>query len=128
MVYTDEALAYRGLPHHKSVKHSVGQYVDQEVHTNGFRKFLGQAEDGLLWNVSSYIPEVFPTLCDTVCLCSQHSVYGYVGSDGIGGYAYDGEATSVCPACCRRRLFYSPVEQKATFCHRCARGAGILMQ
>ena len=34
-VYTDEHRAYIGLPNHESVKHSVGQYVDGDVHTNG---------------------------------------------------------------------------------------------
>ena len=35
-VYTDDAKAYSGLPfEHKAVKHSVGEYVDGDAHTNG---------------------------------------------------------------------------------------------
>ena len=35
-MYTDEAAAYKGMPFkHASVKHSLRQYVNGEVHTNG---------------------------------------------------------------------------------------------
>ena len=35
-VYTDEALAYKGMPFdHESVKHSVSEYVRDMAHTNG---------------------------------------------------------------------------------------------
>ena len=34
-VYTDDAKAYDGLPNHETVKHSVGEYVRDNVHTNG---------------------------------------------------------------------------------------------
>ena len=35
-VYTDEARAYEGLNRpHKAVKHSVGEYVKEQAHTNG---------------------------------------------------------------------------------------------
>ena len=35
-VYTDEASAYSGLPRrHESVRHSVGEYVREQAHTNG---------------------------------------------------------------------------------------------
>ena len=34
-IFTDDHLAYQGLPNHQSVRHSVGQYVRGEVHTNG---------------------------------------------------------------------------------------------
>ena len=35
-VYTDDASAYRGIPHdHESVAHSVGEYVRGQVHANG---------------------------------------------------------------------------------------------
>ncbi len=39
LIYTDEATAYRGLPNHQAVKHSVGQYVDGQAHTNGLESF-----------------------------------------------------------------------------------------
>ena len=39
-VYTDEARAYQSLPYrHESVKHSVGEYVREQVHTNGVESF-----------------------------------------------------------------------------------------
>ncbi|MDE2999764.1 MAG: IS1595 family transposase [Gemmatimonadota bacterium] len=40
-VYTDDAAAYHGLSgvHHKQVKHSTGEYVDGETHTNGIESF-----------------------------------------------------------------------------------------
>ena len=39
MVYTDESKSYSGLPHHESVVHSRGQYVDGDCHTNGIESF-----------------------------------------------------------------------------------------
>lgn len=39
-VYTDEASAYKGMPFdHESVNHSVGEYVRDMAHTNGFESF-----------------------------------------------------------------------------------------
>ena len=39
-VYTDEAAAYQDIPFdHKVVKHSIKQYVDGKVHTNGIESF-----------------------------------------------------------------------------------------
>ena len=34
-VYSDDATAYDGLPNHETVKHSIGEYVRDNVHTNG---------------------------------------------------------------------------------------------
>ena len=39
-VYTDDATAYRGMSfEHKSVKHSLGEYVKGDSHTNGIESF-----------------------------------------------------------------------------------------
>lgn len=38
-VFTDDWLAYRGLPNHSAVKHSAGQYVDGQIHTNGVESY-----------------------------------------------------------------------------------------
>lgn len=39
-VYTDEALAYKGIPReHKTVNHSVGKWIDGMAHTNGLESF-----------------------------------------------------------------------------------------
>ena len=38
-VYTDEHLAYEGLPNHTAVKHGAGQFVNGMAHTNGVESF-----------------------------------------------------------------------------------------
>ena len=47
-VYTDEATAYKGLEgvKHKAVKHSVGEYVDDQAHTNGLESFWSMLKRG----------------------------------------------------------------------------------
>ncbi len=47
-VYTDEAKAYRGLTgfRHESVKHSVGEYVNEKAHTNGIESFWSMLKRG----------------------------------------------------------------------------------
>ena len=51
-VYTDEALAYRGLMdyrcRHESVKHKAGEYVRQQVHTNGIESFWSLVKRGFI--------------------------------------------------------------------------------
>ena len=48
--YTDDAPAYNELPHtssefeHDSVKHSLDEYLRDDVHTNGIESFLGHAQ------------------------------------------------------------------------------------
>ena len=47
-VYTDEARSYRGMLDfdHKSVKHSVGEYVREKAHTNGIESFWAMLKRG----------------------------------------------------------------------------------
>ena len=47
-VFTDEAMAYKGLEgvEHKAVKHSVGEYVDGQAHTNGLESFWSMLKRG----------------------------------------------------------------------------------
>ena len=46
-VYTDEARAYIGLPRpHEAVKHSVGEYVRNQAHTNGMESFWAMLQRG----------------------------------------------------------------------------------
>ena len=56
-VYTDEALAYNGLRRpHESVKHSVGEYVRKQAHTNGIESFwsmLKRGHDGVYHHFST---------------------------------------------------------------------------
>ena len=54
-IYTDDATAYQGLPNHETVKHSVGEYVRAQVHTNGVESFwsmLKRAHKGTFHKVS----------------------------------------------------------------------------
>ncbi len=54
-VFTDDASAYRGLPNHETVKHSVGEYVADRVHTNSIESFwsmLKRAHKGVYHKLS----------------------------------------------------------------------------
>ncbi len=55
-VYTDDALAYDGLPFdHKTVRHSVSEYVKEMAHTNGVESFwsmLKRAHKGTFHKIS----------------------------------------------------------------------------
>jgi transposase-like protein len=47
VVFTDEARAYQGLPRpHQTVKHSVGEYVRGQAHTNGMESFWSLLKRG----------------------------------------------------------------------------------
>ena len=46
-IYTDEARAYRGMPFdHEAVRHSVGEYVRDQAHTNGMESFWSMLKRG----------------------------------------------------------------------------------
>ncbi len=45
-VYTDEHPSYAGLPNHATVKHSVGEYVNGQTHTNGIESFWSMLKRG----------------------------------------------------------------------------------
>lgn len=48
-VYTDDFLAYRRLPlPHGTVKHSAGQYVSGDIHTNGIESFWSLFKRGFM--------------------------------------------------------------------------------
>ena len=55
-VYTDNALAYRGMPfEHASVNHSIGEFVRDQAHTNGIESFwsmLKRAHKGVYHKIS----------------------------------------------------------------------------
>ena len=56
-VYTDDAQAYRGMRdgRHEAVKHSVGEYVRRQAHTNGmesFRSMLKRGHHGIYHKMS----------------------------------------------------------------------------
>ncbi len=56
-VYSDDAAAYKGIPFdHASVRHSVGEFVDGMVHTNGIESFwsmLKRAHKGVYHKMSA---------------------------------------------------------------------------
>ena len=56
-VYTDDHKSYLGLPYnHESVNHSVGEYVREQVHTNGVESFwalLKRGYHGTFHHISS---------------------------------------------------------------------------
>ena len=45
-IYTDEAKAYDGMPNRHTVRHNVGQYVDDQVHINGLESFWSMMKRG----------------------------------------------------------------------------------
>ena len=45
-VYTDEHGGYVGLDNHEAVKHSVGEYVNGQAHTNGIESFWSMLKRG----------------------------------------------------------------------------------
>ena len=50
-VYTDEALAYAGLPrHHEAAQHKTGEYVREQAHTNGIESFWAMLDRGIMGN------------------------------------------------------------------------------
>ena len=57
-VYTDEASAYEGLPRaHEAVKHSVGEYVRGQVHTNGAESFWSMLKRGYVGTYHKMSPK-----------------------------------------------------------------------
>ena len=46
MVYTDEHAGYSGLPHHESVVHGRGEYVNGDCHTQGIESFWAMLRRG----------------------------------------------------------------------------------
>ena len=45
-IYTDEATVYAGMPNHAAVRHSVGEYVREQAHTNGMESFWAALKRG----------------------------------------------------------------------------------
>ena len=46
-VYTDDAAAYKGMPfEHEAVRHSVGEYVREQAHTQGIESFWAMLKRG----------------------------------------------------------------------------------
>ncbi len=57
-VYTDEASAYKGMPYaHEAVKHSVGEYVRDQAHTNGLESFWALMRRGFTGSYHKMSPK-----------------------------------------------------------------------
>ena len=61
-VYTDDLKSYQNLPsNHKAIKHSVSQYVEDQVHTNGIESFWSLLKRG--YHGTSHESEALGALC-----------------------------------------------------------------
>ncbi len=45
-IFTDEWKGYRGLPNHRNVNHTIGQYVEGRAHVNGMESFWAMLRRG----------------------------------------------------------------------------------
>ena len=55
MIYTDGSSCYQGRENHEFVRHSVGEYVNGQAHTNGVESFwavLKRAYHGVYHHIS----------------------------------------------------------------------------
>ena len=57
MVYTDDAVAYNGLPNREAVKHGVGEYVRGQVSINGMESFWSMLKRGYVGTYHRMSPE-----------------------------------------------------------------------
>ena len=46
MIYTDENVAYKGLPRHETIRHTKDEYVRGDTHTNGIESFWSMFKRG----------------------------------------------------------------------------------
>ena len=56
-VYSDEHGGYQDLPNHKVVRHSVGQYIAGQAHTNGVESFWAGLKRGYVGTYHRMSPE-----------------------------------------------------------------------
>ena len=57
MVYTDGEKGYVGLPNHEAVKHSTGEYVREQAHTNGIESFWSLLKRGYVGTYHKMSPK-----------------------------------------------------------------------
>ena len=57
MIYTDGEPAYLGLPRHEAVRHSIGEYVRGQAHTNGMESFWSMLKRGYTGTYHHMSPE-----------------------------------------------------------------------
>ena len=94
-IFTDDAAAYKGLPNHKSVNHTVGEYVRGQAHTNGIESFwalLKRAHTGTYHKIS------FKHL--------QRYVNEFVGRHNLRRLHTKNQMAQIVAAMAGRRLMY----------------------
>ena len=88
--YTDEAGAYDGLPNHESVKHSIGEYVRGQAHTNGVESFwsmLKRAHTGTFHKMS---PKHLQRYVDE--FSGRHNVRDHDTIDQLAAFCHGAES------------------------------------
>lgn len=99
-VYTDGADAYRGVGDshdldHAAVRHSVGEYVRGEVHTNGMESFWSALKTGLLRHLPQNELQAPAPLRGRVCRPSQRPRPGHHRPDASVGEGHGRETAHV---------------------------------
>ena len=61
-IYTDTHGAYRGLPNHTALNHTVGEYVKGQAHTQGLESFWATLKRGYHGTLPPHEPEAPGTL------------------------------------------------------------------
>ena len=82
MVYTDDHVAYRGLPRHQAVQHSVAEYVKRTGTRQRRRVVLGVAQAGLPRGAPPHVGQAPRPLCGRVLRTTQQTAVGHRGHDG----------------------------------------------
>lgn len=71
-VYTDGATDYNGLDGREKVRHSVGEYVRDGVHTNGMKSFWSMLKRNYSQDVSSDVVQALAAARGRVRWAEQH--------------------------------------------------------
>ena len=80
-VYTDESSSYASLPMtHESVKHSLGEWVKGDAHTNGIESFWAMLKRGHKGHLPSNERQAPAPIREGVRGSSQRSETGHRGS------------------------------------------------
>ena len=96
-VFTDDFKSYEKLANyeHGTVKHSVGEYVNEQIHINGMESFwsmLKRAHKGTFHQIS---PKHLQRYVDEFAGPTQYSRTGYNHSDEQHGRRHDWQAADV---------------------------------
>ena len=105
-VYTDDHSSYETLSfHHESVKHSIGEYVRGQAHTNGIESFWAMLKRVVLRHLPQDESRASEPLRQRVRWTAQRSTDGHCRSDGVDG-SEDGRKDSALQGFGRRGLNY----------------------